>query len=199
MKKMKYIIECIKWYSKNRFTTNKDYEILFKELCIYIAEGLQEWTGKTYVGISKSKEDIWKYQTFFVALYELINTLSNHKENLIFLEKQFINNIKYNGKIYRYLGHGDLKNTNIRIRPSYNDIFVSWSKEKGNTYLETKLYGKITRLYGVISADNYGIDIEKLQKFYNNYFDERIYIAKGQEREVVYPTIKKDIYYIEYI
>ena len=61
------------------------------------------------------------------------------------------------------------------------------------------MYGKITRQYGLIPEDNYGIDIEKFQEFYNKHFNKNAYIAKGKEREVVYSTIEKDIYNIEYI
>lgn len=199
MEDIRYIIKCIKWYAKNRFIINENYEVLFKELCGLIVEVLYEWTGKTYVGIRKNEEFIMVYQTFFIELCKLIGVLSSNENSLMELEKEFIISVKYKGKIYRYLGHGDLKNLENYIEPIYDGIYVSWSKEKENTYLESKLYGKTTRLYGIISEDSYGIDIEKFQEFYNKYFNENVYIAKAQEREVVYPTIKKAIYNIEYI
>lgn len=199
MEYIRFVTQCIKWYLENRFIINENYEELFKELCELIADVLHEWTGNTYVGINKKEEDILVYQIFFIELRSLINVLTKNNDKLMFLEKEFIMNIKYTGKIYRYLGHGDLKNTKKKINPIYNGIFVSWSKEKENTYLESKLYGKITRLYGLIPEDNYGIDIEKFQEFYNKHFNKNAYIAKGQEREVVYSTIEKDIYNIEYI
>lgn len=79
-----------------------------------------------------------------------------------------------------------------------NDIFVSWSKNKEISYIESKLYGCMTRLYCNIPPNMVGFDLEGFQEFYNNKFASKIWIARGEEREVVFPTIKEMIYRIEY-
>ena len=115
------------------------------------------------------------------------------------LEKEFLKNIKYNGKLYRYLGNGNPINKKKIIEPIYNDIYVSWSKEEKNSYIESKLYGKMILLYCDTSNKHFGIDLERFQEFYNKTFKESFYISRGNEREVVFPTIKETIYDIKYL
>lgn len=56
----------------------------------------------------------------------------------------------------------------------------------------------MTRLYCNIPPNMVGFDLEGFQEFYNNKFASKIWIARGEEREVVFPTIKEMIYRIEY-
>lgn len=96
--------------------------------------------------------------------------------------------VLYRGSLYRYLGHGSAKcNTNNRIEPQFNNIYVSWSKNPKNYYIESKLYGTMTLLACKIDEPYYGIDLEA--------FD----VIRGKEAEVVFPTIKETITEVRYI
>ena len=147
-----------------------------------IVEVLLNWTGNTYVGCIK--EDILKYayQEFFETLYEfLINCRRLPEKEL----QNFANDVLYRGPLYRYLGHGNTENCDVQIEPEYNDIWVSWSKTDKNFYIESKLYGKYTKLSGH-TGTIYGIDLTAFG------------VSKCEEKEVVYPTIKNCIDKIEY-
>lgn len=91
----------------------------------------------------------------------------------------------YQGKVYRYLGYKNEPETKKYIIPEYNNIYVSWSKEKQESgYFKEKLKEPITRLEYEIIGDEYGIDLEKMD------------LSKGNEREVVFPTKQGcDVYY----
>lgn len=193
------VTKYIKYYINNRFVNESDWLALFEELCYYIVCVLQRWSGNSYVGIEKEETKRNIFQNFFVQLKNLIVYLTINKDEICSLERMFINCIKYNGKLYRYLGHGDFSNKRKKVKPNYNDIFVSWSKEEENSYIESKLYGKMTRLYCDTSNKYFGIDLESFQEFYNKTFNEQCYISKGNEREVVFPTIEEAIYKIEYL
>lgn len=174
-------------------------EKLFEELCCYIAKSLSYWTGNTYVGCKKDSKTESIFQKFFENLNYLIKYLGDNEERIMKIEKDFINQIKYKGIVYRYLGHSESIGCKKRINPKFNNIWVSWSKEKYNPYLETKLYGKKTRLYCDIKSCYYGIDLEEFKEFCHINQLGNYYISRGTEREVVFPTIEKLIYKIEYL
>ena len=199
MEEINTVANYIMFYIENRYNSEFIDEELFKELCRFIAEALSYWTGKTYVGRKKDSKTQNIVQKFFENLNYLIKDLSNNEEKLMKIEKDFINQIKYNGIVYRYLGHPDSIDCKKIIIPEFNNIWVSWSKEKDNSYIETKLYGKKTRLYCDIKTYYYGIDLEAFQNFCNRNKVGNYYISRGNEREVVFPTIKELIYKIEYI
>ena len=181
-------------YIQKRFLITEDLKELFKELCDFIAEVLRMWTGYTYVGIIKEKAEEKFYQDFFESFFRLINFLDKNKRKLIKIEKDFLEIIKFKGKIYRYLGHGIVQNRNKQIIVRYNNKYVSWSKNEENNYIESKLYGTKIILYCEIGKSNYGIDVEGFQEFYNEIYKCEIMIARGEEKEVIYPTIKEEIY-----
>lgn len=94
----------------------------------------------------------------------------------------------YQGKIYRYLGYGISSNRKKKaIEPNYDGIYVSWSKEPKNGYIESKLYGEMTWIEAEIKSPYFGIDLENMG------------ISRGKEREVVFPTLKDCITNIKYI
>ena len=190
-------IEC---YKIKRFS--KDFNCLdfFPELLERIADVLSQWSGKTYVGFVKDNITSDVFQVFFISLCDLIKFLEKNKDCIMKLESDFINSIKYNGIIYRILGYGDChdKNKNKSIIPDYNSIFVSWSKNNDIAYLNTKLYGKKTKMKAYIDNDTYGIDLENFQNFINNEFQKQWSISKGEEREVVFPTLEEYITEIKY-
>lgn len=169
----------------------------FIKLLDNIALVLIEWTGKTYVGEQKRIEVKQAFQQFFVTIKNLITIFQDGLIKLSLLEKRFIKNVTYSGKLYRYIGSNVPDNRKITVE--YNGIFVSWSKNKQSTYLENKLYGTIIRLYCEIPDDKFGIDLEGFQKYYDFYCLKHYYIARGEEREVVFPTIKETIYNLEYL
>ncbi len=148
-----------------------------------IREVCNFWTGKTYVGDRKDDEIIHVFQNFFETLMKLLLKMKGSKKNC---ESKFANAILYQGKVYRYLGYCSSRDFKKKpIQPKYNEIYVSWSKEPKNSYLESKLYGKITWIEAEIKTPYFGIDLEKMG------------VSKGNEREVVFPTLKGCVTKIE--
>ena len=148
-----------------------------------IREVCNFWTGKTYVGDRKDDEIVQVFQNFFETLMKLLLKMKDSKKNC---ESKFAKAILYQGKVYRYLGYCSSRNIKKKpIQPKYNEIYVSWSKEPTNSYIESKLYGKITWLEAEIKPPYFGIDLEKMG------------VSKGNEREVVFPTLKGCVTKIE--
>lgn len=159
--------------------------VLFSDVHEDIIEVCSFWTGKTYVGVQKDKDIEAAFQNFFEALMSMLLLIMNDTVKPLDCEKRFANAVLYRGTVYRYLGN-DTPSNRI-IKPQYNNIYVSWSKKPENTYLESKLYGVKTRLYCDIKEPYFGIDLEQLG------------ISKGNEKEVVFPTLEEFITNIEYI
>ena len=201
LEEIKKITLDIKSYTKCRFVRLTDWKEIFEKMIYEIAYAMSKWSGNTYVGKEKDKELEKVYQSFFESVYSLIIIFDKNKDKTMFLENKFVDSIKYHGKVYRYLGHGDSidKRKKYYIKPIYNDIYVSWSKNEDNHYLESKLYGKITKLYCDIPNDQYGLDYERFQDFINNSLKEEFYISRGRETEVIFPTIEEYIYDIKYM
>ena len=148
-----------------------------------IREVCNFWTGKTYVGDRKDDEIVQVFQNFFETFMKLLFKLKDSEKNY---ESEFANALLYQGKAYRYLGHCRPMNIKKKaIQPKYNEIYVSWSKEPTNSYIESNLYGKITWLEAEIKPPYFGIDLEKMG------------VSKGNEREVVFPTLKDCVTKIE--
>ena len=72
-------------------------------------------------------------------------------------------------------------------KSQYNNIYVLWSKQPQNHYIENKLYGTMTLLTCKVDEPYYGIDLEVFG------------VVRGQEAEVVFQTIKETITEIRYI
>ena len=102
-------------------------------------------------------------------------------------EKKFANKCLFRGKVYRYLGHNESQGKHKKIKPKYNEIYVSWSKLNKIPYIESKLYGWMTLISCEIEEPFYGIDLDALD------------ISRPHEKEVVFPTIEKLISDIKYI
>ena len=178
-------------------------QLIFKDeffecLCEGIASFLSYWVGCTYVGNKKTRIEMAIYQDFFCSLHSLMVLLQDEKIVSTKEEMKLVSSLIYTGEIYRYLGYSS-PSKKKHIEPVYNDIYVSWSKNEIIHYIESKLYGNITRLYCNIPPNMIGFDLEGFQNFYNNIFESKIWIARGEEREVVFPTIKETIYRIEYL
>lgn len=157
---------------------------------------LKHWTGSTYVGRNKEKSLKKAYQAFFNALYELVLKCKEIDNSII---QECANSILYRGKVFRYLGHSSGNDCDSKIEPIFNDIYVSWSKEPTNSYIESKLYGTITVLSAEITEPYYGIDLEGIEKAITLLTNEEYRISRGNEREVVFPTIKQCITEVKYI
>lgn len=150
-----------------------------------IYQTLNFWTGHTYVGKKKQKALQKAFQAFFEALYSFLFTCRKLDNSML---QKFANESLYHGVLYRYLGHGSADdNIDNKVEPVYNNIYVSWSKKPQNYYIESKLYGVMTLLTCNIIEPYYGIDLEPFG------------VVRGDEAEVVFPTIKETITDITYI
>lgn len=160
-----------------------DFNIFIENVCLT----LNYWTGHTYVGHKKGKSIQKAFQVFFEALYDFL--LFCQREDKSFLQplKDLADDALYQGTIYRYLGHcSDDNDAERKVEPEYNCIYVSWSKKPNNHYIQGKLYGTKTLLTCVVSEPFYGIDLEAFG------------VVKGDEAEVVFPTVKEMITSIKY-
>lgn len=140
------------------------------------------WTGRTYVGSPKSKAIKDVFQKFFVELMKLLLSMKNSEKDY---EVRVAKAMLYQGTIYRYLGH-DHPSKKVVV-PKYNEIYVSWSKEPENDYIESKLYGPVTWMSCKIAEPLYGIDLDVIGS------------SRAGEHEVVFPTIEEYITEIKYI
>jgi hypothetical protein len=106
----------------------------------------------------------------------------------------------YHGTVYRYLGTHDSRNIRKkrRMEPIYNKIYVSWSKSESNSYILSKLYGPATWMRATIQAPYFGIDIHGFELWCQRWYGDSYYITRGDEREVVFPTIQECIDEITY-
>ena len=167
----------ISWYPYTD-REKKTLAILLDEIC----EVCSYWTGKTYIGEPKKEPIKSTFQGFFTDFMRLLLILQNSEKPH---EVIVANELLYQGAIFRYMG----KNypNKRRVRPKYNDIYVSWSKAPKNSYIESKLYGPITWLSGEIKKPFYGIDLGPLG------------CVRANEQEVVFPMHKDCIQKIKYI
>ena len=165
---------------------NNFNDIYFYDLIDDILDVLNCWVGKTYVGSEKDKKLELSFQKFFIKFMELLinfknSELASNKEN------NLANKCLFRGNVYRYLGHSESQGKNKKIKPIYNEIYVSWSKLNKIPYIESKLYGWVTLISCEIKEPHYGIDLEALD------------ISRSHEKEVVFPTIENLISDIKYI
>ena len=182
------IVQCIKEGTRN-IKSYHEYRKQYPEDVYFLRDVYCDiekitsfWTGKTYVGSKKTKQIEKAFQDFYQAFYELLIAFKTSTFNSVSkIEKSLANDLLYQGKIYRYLGHGDSQKSKQPINIKYNNIWVSWSKEPDNSYLESKLYGEYLKLYATIENNMYGIDLEALG------------VSRADEKEVVFPTIRETI------
>lgn len=161
-----------------------------------IIHAVNYWTGSTYVG-SKKKPGLEKaYQAFFKALYDFILSFRTMDKPIF---HECADMILYQGTVYRYLGHHSGDENKEKIEPTYNDIYVSWSKEPENSHIESKLYGTMTWMSADIQEPFYGIDLEGLEEAIYQLVGIECSLTRGNEREVVFPTVEECITEIKYI
>lgn len=166
--------------------------VLFEDMICYIMEVLNMWTGQTWVGYKKDKIIESVFQQFFAQLNSLICYMDCFNEMMSDDEKEFVVHAKYTGVIYRYLGSGNLDNREY-VEIEYNDIYVSWSKNEKTSYIESKLFGPWLLVKARTMEFDYGIDLEGIDEFYHKITGRNVCVVKGNEREVVYPTIENSI------
>lgn len=145
---------------------------------------LLKWVGSTYIGFKKPVKFKNAFQQFFISLYDLLIVMKNSDNKNL---NNFANRALYQGTVYRYIGYTRHTKINKGIVPEYNDIYVSWSKNSKNSYIESKLNGTITHMTCNIFGDVYGIDLSA--------FGVRL----NDESEVVFPTVERYIINIDYI
>lgn len=146
---------------------------------------LDYWVSYTWVGSRKCTELENAFQKFFVVLCDVLVYLKDNT-TLKKTQKKF-GAALFRGKVYRYLGHDNPIEADSIIEPIYNGIYVSWSKNEKSSYIESKLYGTKTLMSCLIQEPFWGIDLEALG------------ISRGNEREVVFPTIESCITEIKYL
>lgn len=166
----------------------------FNFLLKSIANVLAQWTGETYVGEVKEKGVQSAFQRFFVEIFCLACELEN-KDFPTEAESEFVKCARYQGDIYRYIGSDSPCRKCEGVE--YNEIYVSWSKEKGNSYIMGKLYPPIYFMHAKLSGKFYGFDIKRFDRLYSQIYSKQSNIAKGAEREVVFPTLKEVIVNIQ--
>ncbi len=179
-----------KQISEYRKSLKKGFNLIIKT----IANVLTQWTGKTYVGAPKEKDLQNAFQNFFVEIFALAQDIENSVHSTR-MQMKFLECARYQGDLYRYIGSDSPFEQCKRVE--YNEIYVSWSKAKGNSYVLSKLYNPIYLLSAKLSGEFYGFDIELFDKIYNRHFHKHLMIARGTEREVVFPTVKNAIVKIQ--
>lgn len=182
------IVECVNAGTKNieqYCNHRKKYPgnlSKLKELFNDIVDITSFWTGNTSIGHRKEKAIEVAFQNFYNNFYKLLIDFKNLAySHMIQEEYDVALSCLYQGNIYRYIGHGDCQDSEKLLKVKYNSIWVSWSKEPNNSYLEAKLYGEYIKLYATVENEMYGIDLEPLG------------VSRSNEREVVFPTIKEMI------
>ena len=171
---------------KNYITNNnRNTKESFLQVLSDVEEVCNCWTGKTYVGQSKRQDLKNAYQDFFSNLMKMLLLCKTNKNPC---ENKVAEALLYQGKIYRYLGYYSAHDYRKgAIVPEYDGIYVSWSKEPKSSYIESKLYGKITWIEAEIKPPYFGIDLEAIGS------------SRGNEKEVVFPTLKDCVTNIKYI
>ena len=163
-----------------RKTSNRNLEMI-KELHNDLRAVCCFWTGSTYVGSPKAEPIKMAFQAFFE---ELIRLLLLMKDSGLPFEERVANAMLYRGTAYRFLGKNHPSDE--VVVPCYDGIYVSWSKQEGNSYLLSKLYGPVTKITCEIAEPMYGIDLDILG------------CTRGDEQEVVFPTIEQCVVDIRY-
>ena len=192
--------KCIRKYIKERLQREYDEDLLNK-VCRKIWGILEDWTGSTYVGKKKDLREERAYQKFFQSLHDFLEFLSQNGSNLHQREKTLAEFMMFRGTVFRYLGFGYSLDAigKKHIDPINRDIYVSWSKSEKNQYIENKLYGPKTWIKAKIKEPEFGIDIQGFELWRKTWFQEDCVITRGNEKEVVFPTFKKNIVEIVYL
>ena len=155
---------------------------VFRDLYNDIWDICSFWTGNTYVGSPKAEPIKMAFQAFFEEFMQLLLFM---KDSGLPFEERVANAMLYRGTVYRYLGQN--YPTDEVVIPHYDGIYVSWSKQDGNSYLLSKLYGPVTKITCEIAEPMYGIDLDILE------------CTRGNEQEVVFPTVEQCITEIKYL
>ncbi len=190
----------VKKYMLRRLQTEFDQEKLI-DVCSGINSILLDWTGNTYVGRKKEPVVEKVYQDFFELIHNFLEFCAMNEENLNVMESSLAELMMFRGTVYRYLGIADSRNyrKKQKVNPEYNNIFVSWSRSERNAYIEGKLYGPRTWMKAEIMEPEFGIDIHGFELWCEKWLGESSFITRGEEKEVVFPTLEKNICEIKYL
>ena len=167
----------------------------FEKFCKATHFILIQWSSHEYVGISLDNDFKYQYQKFFKAFAKYLKYIEENPMKTSIEEQEMLKNTmcEKGQIIYRYLSL--VENQEIQ----YNKYYVSWSFIKESYYLESKLYGNVYKLYSKISENNIGIDLLGFFSFVDETYELGIPCSIVNEKEVVYPTLKNDIFKIEKI
>lgn len=184
----------VRKYMKERLQRKFDSDSLM-EICGGIDSILLDWTGNTYVGRKKEPIVEQAYQDFFELIHDFLVFCSQNKGTLDEMEISLAEFMIFRGTVYRYLGTSDSRNyrKKKRVDPVYNSVYVSWSQSEKNSYIESKLYGPRTWMKAEIREPEFGIDIHGFELWCEKWIGDSSFITRGEEKEVVFPTMKKCI------
>lgn len=190
MEQVELATEAIDKYIEYR--ENKSFQkSLLCELCHCISIGISIWCGHTYIGEQKDPNELLIYQGFFYKLSILICTIERNSARSDQEELRFLESIKYNGTIFRYLGSSNHSNHD-RIYPIPDSQYVSWTKDKDMIYpyISQKLYGPITLISYNIGENDFGIDLTGFYEYCRSDEIRVLWDCREFENEVVYHTPK---------
>lgn len=186
--------KCVREYMQERLHRKFDRDSLM-EICGGINSILLDWTGNTYVGIKKEPKAEKAYQEFFELMNDFLVFCLQNEDILDEMETSLAEYMVFRGTVYRYLGIADSRNyrKKKRVDPMYNNIYVSWSQSEKNSYIESKLYGPRTWMKAEIREPEFGIDIHGFELWCEKWIGDSSFITRGEEKEVVFPTMEKCI------
>lgn len=184
----------VRKYMQERLHRKFDSDSLM-EICGGINSILLDWTGNTYVGRKKEPKVERAYQDFFELIRDFLVFCSQNEDILDEMEKSLAEFMIYRGTVYRYLGIADSRNyrKKKRVDPVYNNVYVSWSRSEKNSYIESKLCGPRTWMKAEIREPEFGIDIHGFELWCEKWIEDSSFITRGEEKEVVFPTVEKCI------
>ena len=187
-------VSYVRFIIDNRLNNSFDYS-LFKDFCICCHKILYYWSSTESVGYPIQKERMKYYQEFFKIVVKYLNYVKKNYLDCEEIERNLIDRCicNVNTKIYRYLSLK--KNEYV----NYNNDYVSWSLNYKSSYLEPKFYGNVFKLCAEVSSNRIGISLYDLFLFFQDIFGMDIPCSIINEKEVVYQTIKKDIYKVEVV
>ncbi len=157
-------------------------EFILENLIYDIGEVCDFWTGQTYIGVPKNKKIKKTFQSFFTELMKLLLNMKKSEEDF---EIKVAYTMLFRGTVYRYLGRHEF--TKKKVVPKFDNIYVSWSQCAENDYILSKFYSPITFMACEIQSPYYGINLDAIG------------CSRGEEHEIVFPTIKKLVKEIKYI
>ena len=176
--------------------SDKCSESEFFDIITLIANSIKKWTNFGYVGYKKEELEEEIFQEFWDTLrdFVLFCARDDAKES----EREFAESIICTGNIYRLIGNSSLREDK-EFELEYSELYVSWDKIEFNQSVYDCLCEPVFWIAAEIKWPEFGFDIKKFDRWYNKKFGDALQIAKDEEDEVVFPTIKENVLEIKKI